>query len=117
MKYFCFKKLNKRRRIDFIIFFVLGLFFMISSIKTLNIWQGLFGFIVLIESIDIFNDQSNENIINNYQETIESFNNTFKCVLTTIRDLIKENDEKKIQEFTSIIENFIEEDNYNDIKQ
>lgn len=116
MKYFNFKKLNKRRKIDFIIFFALGLFFMISSIKTLNIWQGLFGFLVLLESIDIYNDQISENIINNYQKTTESFNNAFKYILITVRDLIKENDEKKIQEFTSIIENFIEEDNYNDIK-
>lgn len=104
MKYFKFKRLNKRRKIDFIVFLLGGCFFIFSAIINCNIWQGLFGFVMLVECLDIYNDQTSEDLIENYRQMLFSLHKIFLKTLKNISDMIKENDTDNIQDLINLID-------------
>ena len=104
MKYFKFKRLNKRRKIDFVVFLLGGCFFILNAIVTCNIWQGLFGFVMLVECLDIYNDQTSEDLIEKYEQMILYLNKVFLKTLKNISDMIKENDTDNIQDLINLID-------------
>lgn len=94
MKYFSFKKLNKRRKIDFIVFLICGSLLLFIGIFTLNFWQALCGFIALIECLDIFNDQHNDDIIERYEKMVGNLINSHHNLLRIIKEIIKKQKEE-----------------------
>lgn len=89
MKYFSFKRLNKIRRINFIIFLISSIFLFIIGILNLNFWQLLFAILVFIECLDIFNEQSNDDIIKKYENILSSMLNSYNELLSTLNKSIK----------------------------
>lgn len=114
MKYFKFKRLNKRRKIEFVVFLLGGCFFMLNAIVTCNIWQGLFGFVLFIECLDVLNDQATENIINNYCEYIKETNKLTEKNFKIISQVIKSKDSKQLEEIVKQIDSFYKEEQIND---
>lgn len=114
MKYFKFKRLNKRRKIDFIVFLLGGCFFIFSAIINCNIWQGLFGFVMLVECLDIYNDQVNSDIINGYEKMVRDLHKIFELQLNTTRDMIRSKDEESLNKFADTIDNIYKEEIKND---
>lgn len=116
MKYFSLKKLNKRRKFDFFVFLICGTVILVSGIISKDFWEGLFGFILFIECLDIFNDQANENTINNYCEYIKDTNNLIEKNFKIVSQVIKNNNPKQLEEIVRQIDSFYKEEQINDSK-
>lgn len=94
MKYFSFKKLNKRRKIDFIVFLICGILCILTGIFTLNFWQFLFGIMILTECLDMFNDQCNDDLIERYEKMVGNLINSHHNLLRIIKEMIKKQKEE-----------------------
>ena len=94
MKYFSFKKLNKRRKIDFIVFLICGILCVLTGIFTLNFWQFLFGIMIFTECLDMFNDQCNDDLIERYEKMVGNLINSHHNLLRIIKEMIKKQKEE-----------------------
>ena len=94
MKYFSFKKLNKRRKIDFIVFLICGILCVLTGVFTLNFWQILFGIAILVECLDMFNDQCNDDLIERYEKMVGNLINSHHNLLRIIKEIIKKQKEE-----------------------
>ena len=94
MKYFSFKKLNKRRKIDFIIFLICGVLCIFAGAFTSNFWQILFGIAILVECLDMFNDQCNDDLIERYEKMVGNLINSHHNLLRIIKEIIKKQKEE-----------------------
>lgn len=94
MKYFSFKKLNKRRKIDFIVFLICGVLCIFAGAFTSNFWQILFGIAILVECLDMFNDQCNDDLIERYEKIVGNLINSHHNLLRIIKEIIKKQKEE-----------------------
>lgn len=114
MKYFDYKRLNKRRKFYFWLSLICGTVILVSGIISKNIWEGVFGFVLFIECLDVLNDQATENIINNYCEYIKETNKLTEKNFKIISQVIKSKDSKQLEEIVKQIDSFYKEEQIND---
>lgn len=102
-EYFSFKRLSKKRKISFIIQNVCSAIQFICGIYRGNLLLILFAMYVFITTLDLFNDQSTDIIIENYRNMIETQFKVHRETLNMISKAIKSGDEDTLKQIDFII--------------
>ena len=109
-----FKKLNKRRKIYFITFIILGSVSMSLGILVRDIPTFCLGFMSIIECCSIFNDQIADNIIDNYVDMIESTRKLHVYNYRIISKAIKENNPTRLKYIVEALDSYYGKGEEND---
>lgn len=110
MKYFSYKRLNKRRRFNFWLYLIGGLINLISGICTKNFFMTMFGFVMIVECLDLYNDQVSSDLINSYENMVKNMHKGFDTTIKIINKALKENDTEKLQKFSEIFDSWYKEE-------
>ena len=92
-----FIKLNKRRKIYFICFLINGSIILSAGIVLGNFFMGLVGLFMLGETLDVFNDQISDNIIDDYANMFETSRKIHCKNYKMISTAIKENNPTRLK--------------------
>lgn len=106
MKYFNFKRLNKERKFLFILHLIYASFEISVGIFMKNLSYICFGLFVFISGLQLFNNQSADNIIENYECLVKCQRDIFKNNLELINLQIKNKDVSR-DELSKIIDEYI----------
>ena len=110
MKYFDYKRLNKRRKFYFWLFLIGGLMNFSCGIYTKNFYMAILGLVMIIECLDLYSDQVNSDIINRYEKMVRDLHKTFELQLNATRDMIRNKDEESLNRFADTIDNIYKEE-------
>ena len=109
-----FKRLNKKRKIYFCLFLIGGSIVLSSAFILKNLFMGLYGFAMLIECLDVYNDQISDDLINSYSEMFEISRKVQNQNLKTISKAIKENNPTRLKYITDAIDSYYGKEENND---
>ncbi len=115
-KIYNFKKLNKTRKAFFLSYCFLGIAEIVFGIMMYNIAAIVLGIVCIFEAIDLFFDQSNSDIIDDYENMVEKMHNCYKKYLETTIEILKSKDENLKNNYLKMLEVFLEEEEKNDIE-
>ena len=111
-EYFSFKRLNKRRKVYFLIEFICSIIYLILGICSKNVLLIFFSIYVFFSALDFFSDQASDNIIESYKELLESQRVIHNNTLKMLANAIKENNLEDLKEIVDFIdERYGEDDN------
>lgn len=110
MKYFNYKRLNKKRKIYFWIFLIGGFCEILLGIMSKNFPMCVLGFLIMTECIVLYTDQINDDIINNYVNMLETMHKAFESNLITVRDLIREGNIESLNKYADTIDSMHKEE-------
>ena len=106
MKYFSYKRLNKRRKFYFWLFLIGGIIEFLSGIFTKDLLMVSLGLIFLAECLDLYNDQVSSDLIDSYANMVETMHDAFETTIKTISETIKRNDTEKLQKFSETFDSW-----------
>lgn len=113
-EYFSFKRLNKRRKVYFLIEFICSIIYLILGIFSGNVLVIFFSIYVFFNALDFFNDQASDIIIESYKELLESQRIVHHNILKMIANVIKENNSENLKEIVDFIDEHYREDDNDD---
>lgn len=111
MKYFSYKRLNKRRKFYFWLFLTGGLCEILLGIMAKDIPMCTLGVIILTECIVLHTDQINDDIIDNYANMLEIMHKVFEASLVNVKELIREGNNELLNKYADTIDSFYKEEN------
>lgn len=110
MKYFSYKRLNKRRKIYFWIFLVGGFSEILLGIFSKNVAMVTLGVVIMVEGLDLFNDQISSDLIDSYANMVETMHKVFESNLKTVRILVRENDTEMLKKYADTVDSIYKEE-------
>lgn len=110
MKYFDYKRLNKRRKIYFWIFLIGGFSEILLGILLKNIAMITLGFVIMVECLNLYNDQVSSDLIDNYANMVETMHSVFEANLTTVRNLIREQNTEMLNKYADTVDSIYKEE-------
>lgn len=109
-----FKRLNKRRKICFCLFLISGSIILSSAFILKNLFMGLYGFAMLIECLDVYNDQISDNIIDDYANMFETSRKIHSKNYKMISIAIKENNPTRLKFIADSLDAYYGKEENND---
>ena len=109
-----FKRLNKRRKIYFCLFLIGGSIVLSSAFILKNLFMGLYGFAMLIECLDVYNDQISDDLIDSYAKMCEISTKVHRQNLKTIKVAIQENNPTRLKYIVDTIDSYYGKEENND---
>lgn len=110
MKYFSYKRLNKRRKIYFWIFLIGGFSEILLGIFSKNVAMVTLGVVIMVEGLDLFNDQISSDLIDSYSNMVETMHKVFEANCITVRDLIREENTELLNKYADTIDSMYKEE-------
>lgn len=110
MKYFDYKRLNKRRKIYFWLFLIGGLADVLLGILSKNIALISLGLVMMVESLDLYNDQVSSDLIDSYSNMVETMHSVYEANLVTVRDLIREQNTEMLNKYADTVDSIYKEE-------
>jgi hypothetical protein len=104
-----FKKLNKTRKGLFCLNVVAGLTNIIVGFLSGNIFEIILGLMFFAYILDIFSQQSSDDLINLMEKEIELEKKTSYVIITEFEKAYKKNNEKLLKELFNITDKYYEE--------
>ena len=110
MKYFSYKRLNKRRKFYFWLFLIGGIIEFLLGIFTKDLLMVSLGLIFLAECLDLYNDQVSSDLIDSYSNMVETMHKVFEANCITVRDLIREENTELLNKYADTIDSMYKEE-------
>ena len=110
MKYFSYKKLNKKRKFCFWLLLIGSILEISVGILTKNLLMLSVGILFLAECLDLYNDQVSSDLIDNYANMVETMHKVFESNLKTVRNLVRENDTEMLNKYADTVDSIYEEE-------
>lgn len=110
MKYFDYKRLNKRRKIYFWIFLIGGFSEILLGILSKNVAMITLGVVIMVECLDLYNDQVSSDLIDSYADMVETMHKIFEANSITLRDLIREGKTELLIKYADTIDSIYKEE-------
>lgn len=111
MKYFSYKRLNKRRKFYFWLFLLGGIIEFLMGILTKDILMVSLGLIFLTECLDLYNDQVSADLIDSYADMVETMHKIFESNSIAVRDLIREGNTELLNKYADTVDSIYKEEN------
>lgn len=108
MKYY--KRLNKRRKIYFWLFLIGGFSEILLGIFSNNFAMCTLGVIIMVECMVLCTDQIQDDIIENYEKMVTTMHGIFESNLTTVRDLIREENMEMLKKYADTVDSIYKEE-------
>lgn len=105
-EYFSFKKLNKRRKIWFIIYLICSSIQISVGILNKELIFVFFGIFAFFVGLDLFHDQASETLIKEYADMVEKQEKDYRITLATISDAIKTKDMDYLEKMSKTIDEY-----------
>lgn len=84
-----FKEMSKKAKFHIIFMFICGIFDIILSILSKNIWILFVGIMFLLEVLETYTREEKDKIINKYNDVCNSQNDMLKWAISKIEELTK----------------------------
>lgn len=84
-----FKEMSKKAKFHIIFMFICGIFDIILSILSKNIWILFVGIMFLLEVLETYTREKKDKIINKYNDVCNSQNDMLKWAISKIEELTK----------------------------